>query len=85
MSCLNASSRFIPMPRQIDVWAVSNLTFVMLSFTQLQSQTELPSIVLVLYSLLYGTLKRVNADATSVVCKLCKVVSEALYAIPNSV
>ena len=73
------------MPRQIDVWAVSNLTFVMLIFTQLHSQTELPSIVLALYSLLYGTLKRVNADATSVVCKLRKDVSEALYAIPNSV
>ena len=73
------------MPRQIYVWAVSNLTFVLLSFTQLHSQTELPSIVLTLYSLLYGTLKRVNADATSVVYKLRKDVSEALYAIPNSV
>ena len=73
------------MPKQIDVWSVSNLTFVMLSFTQLHSQTEVPSIVSALCSLLYGTLKRVNGDATSVVCKLRKDVSEAVYAISNAV
>ena len=41
--------------------------------------------MLALYSLSYGTIKRVNGDATSgAVSRLHKDVSEALYAIPNS-
>ena len=82
MSCLNVSSSFPPMPRQIDVWIVSNLTFVLLSFKLLHSTTEVPFIVLAIYSLRSGTLKRVNGDATRAVCRLRKDVSEALYAIP---
>ena len=39
--------------------------------------------MLALYSLRYVTLKRVNGDATSAVCRLLKYVSEALHAIPN--
>ena len=70
------------MPRQIDVWRVSNLTFVLLSFKLLHSTTEVPFIVLAIYSLRSGTLKRVNGDATRAVCRLRKDVSEALYAIP---
>ena len=81
MSCLNVSSSFPPMPRQIDVWTVSNLTFVLLSFKLLHSTTEVPFIVLAIYSLRSGTLKRVNGDATRDVCRLRKDVSEALYAI----
>ena len=69
------------MSRQIEVWAVYNLTFVLLSFTLLHSTTEVPFIVLALYSLRSGTLKRVNGDAT---CAVCKVVPQALYAIPNA-
>ena len=82
MSCLKVSSSFPPMPRQIDVWTVSNLTFVLLSFKLLHSTTEVPFIVLAIYSLRSGTLKRVNGDATRAVCRLRKDVSEALYAIP---
>ena len=82
MSCLNVSSSFPPMPRQIDVWTVSNLTFVLLSFKLRHSTTEVPFIVLAIYSLRSGTLKRVNGDATMAVCRLRKDVSEALYAIP---
>ena len=82
MSCLKVSSSFPPMPRQIDVWRVSNLTFVLLSFKLLHSTTEVPFIVLAIYSLRSGTLKRVNGDATRAVCRLRKDVSEALYAIP---
>ena len=79
MSYLKVSSSVPPMPRQIEVWAVSNLTFVLLSFALPHSTTEVPYILLALYSLRSGTLKRVNDDATSAVCK---DVSEALYAIP---
>ena len=82
MSCLKVSSSFPPMPRQIDVWTVSNLTFVLLSFKLLHSTTEVPFIVLAIYSLRSGTLKRVNGDPTRAVCRLRKDVSEALYAIP---
>ena len=69
-SCLNVSSSFPPMSRQIEVWAVSNLTFVLLSFTLLHSTTEVPFIVLAIYSLQSGTLKRVSGDATRV-CAGC--------------
>ena len=82
MSCLNVSSSFPPMPRQIGVWTVSNLTFVLLSFKLLHSTTDVPFIVLAIYSLRSGTLKRVTGDATTAVCRLRKDVSEALYAIP---
>ena len=82
MSCLNVSSSFPPMPGQIDVWTVSNLTFVLLSFKLLHSTTEVPFIVLAICSLRSGTLKRVNGYATWAVCRLRKDVSEALYAIP---
>ena len=82
MSCLKVSSSFPPMPRQIDVWTVSNLTFVLLSFTLLHSTTEVPFIVLAIYSLRSGTLKRVNGYATRAVCRLRIDVSEELYAIP---
>ena len=82
MSCLKVSSSFPPMPRQIDVWTVSNLTFVLLSFKLLHSTTEVPFIVLAIYSLRSGTLKRVNGDTTRAVCRLRKDVSEAFYAIP---
>ena len=82
MSCLKVSSSFPPMPRQIDVWTVSNLAFVLLSFKLLHSTTEVPFIVLAVYSLRSGTVKRVNGDATRAVCRLRKDVSEALYAIP---
>ena len=82
MSCLHFSSSFPPMHRQIDVWTVSNLTFVLLSFKLLHSTTEVPFIVLAIYSLRSGTLKRVNGYATRDVCRLRKDVSEALYAIP---
>jgi len=83
MSCFNVSSSFPPMPRQIEVWAVSNLTFVLQSFTLLHSTTEISFIVLAIYSLRSGTLKRVNGDATRAVSRLLKDVSEALYAIPS--
>ena len=69
------------MPRQIDVWTVSNFTFVLLSFKLLHSTTEVPFTVLAIYSLRSGTLKRVNGDATRAVCSLRIDVSEALYAI----
>jgi hypothetical protein len=81
---VNVSSSFPPMRMQIEVWAVSNLTFVVLSFTILNLVTEIPFKVLALCSLRYGTLKRGNGDATSAVCRLRKDVSDALYAIPNS-
>ena len=82
MSCLKVSSSFPPIPRQIDVWTVSNFTFVLLSFKLLHSTTEVPFTVLAIYSLRSGTLKRVNGDATRAVCRLRIDVSEALYAIP---
>ena len=58
------------MSRQIEVWVVSNLTFALLSFTLLHSTTEVPFIVLAIYSLQSGTLKRVSGDATRV-CAGC--------------
>ena len=51
------------MRMQIEVWAVSNLKFVLLSFTILNLTIEVPFIVLVLYSLPYGTLKHGNGEA----------------------
>ena len=71
------------MPRQIEVWPVSNLTFELLSLILLHSTTEVPFIVLAIYSLRSVTLKRVNGDATMAVCRLRKGVSESLYAIPS--
>ena len=71
------------MARLIEVWTVSNLTFVLLNFKLLHSTTEVPFIVLAIYSLRSGTLKRVNGDARRAVCRLRKDVSEALYAIPS--
>jgi len=71
------------MPKQIEVWAISNLTFVLQSFTLLHSTAEMSFIVLAMYSLRSGTQKRVNGDATRAVCRLLKDVSEALYAIPS--
>ena len=68
---------------KIEVWPVSNLTFVLLSFKLVNSTTEVPFIVLAIYSLRSGTLKRVNGDATRTVCRLRKDVSEALFAIPS--
>ena len=56
-SCLKVSSSFPPIPRQVEIWAVSNLKFVLLSYTQLHSTTEVPFIVLAIYSLRSGTLK----------------------------
>ena len=79
---VNVSS-FPPVPLQIEVWAVSNLTFVLLSFAILHSTTEVPFIVLVLYFRRSDTLKRVNGDATSAVCRLGKYVSVALQATAN--
>jgi len=84
MSCLKVSSSFPPMPWPIEVWPVSNLTLVLLSYTLLHSMTEVLFIVLAIYSLRSGTLKRVNGDATRAVCRLCKDVSEkSFYAIPS--
>ena len=68
MSCLKVSSSFPPMPRPIYVWAVFNLTFVLLSYTLLHSTTEVPLIVLAIYSLRSGTLKGVNGDGMSAGC-----------------
>ena len=79
---VNVSS-FPPVPLQIEVWAVSNLTFVLLSFATLHSTTEVPFIVLVLYFRRSDTLKRVNGDATSVACRLGKYVSVTLHATAN--
>ena len=53
------------MRMQIEVWAVSNLTVVLLSFTILNVTTEVLLTVLALYSLRHGTLKHYNGDATS--------------------
>ena len=58
------------MSRQIEVLAVSNLTFVLLSFKLLHSTTEVPIIVMAIYSLQSVTLKRVTGDATRV-CAGC--------------
>ena len=71
------------MPRQIEFWAVSNLTVVLLGYTQLHSTTKVPFILLAIYSMRSGTLKRVDGDATMAICRLLKDVSEALYAIPG--
>ena len=60
---VNVSSSFPPMRMQIEVWAVSNLTFVLLSFTILNLTIEVPLKVLALYSLRYGTLKNGNGEA----------------------
>ena len=79
---VNVSS-FPPVPLQIEVWGVSNLTFVVLNFAILHLTTELPFIVLALYFRRSETIKRVNGDATSAVCRQGKYVSEALHAIPN--
>ena len=76
-SCLKVSSSFPPTPRQIEIWAVSILTFVLLSYTQVHSTTKVPFIVLAIYSLRSGNLKRVNGDATRAVRRLLKDVSEA--------
>ena len=75
---VNVSS-FPPVPLQIEVWAVSNLSFVLLSFAILHSTTEVPFIILVLYFRRSDTLKRVNGDATSAVCRLGKCVSLKHY------
>ena len=58
------------MSRHIEIWAVSNLTFVLLSITLLHSTTEVPFIVMAIYSLQSETLKRVSGDATRV-CSGC--------------
>ena len=72
------------MPMQIEVWAVSNLTFVLLSFAIIYTLNARSSVqMLAFYSCRYVTLKRVNGDATSAVYRLRKYVSEALHAIPN--
>ena len=63
MSCQCFPQAFPPMRMQIDVWAVSNLTFVLLSFTILNLTTKVPFKVLALYSLRYGTLKHGNGEA----------------------
>ena len=60
---VDVSSSFPPMRIQIEVWAVSNLTFVLLSFTILNLATEVPFKMLALYSLRYGTLKHDNGEA----------------------
>ena len=75
---------FPSMPMQIEVWAVSNLTFVLLRFAIIYTLNARSSVqTLALYSRRSVTLKRVNGDATSAVCRLRKYVSEALHAIPN--
>ena len=51
------------MRMQIEVRAVSNLTFVLLSFTILNLTIEVPFKVSALYSLRYGTLKHGNSEA----------------------
>ena len=58
------------MDMQIDVWAVSNLTVVLLSNAILNITTEVMLKVLAFYSLRHGTLRRRNGDATSAVCRL---------------
>ena len=68
--CRMQTNSFPRMSRQIEVWAASNLTLVLLSFTLLHSTTEVPFIVLAIYSMQSGTLKRVSDDATRV-CAGC--------------
>ena len=58
------------MDMQIDVWAVSNLTVVLLSNAILNITTEVMLKVLAFYSRRHGTLRRGNGDATSAVCTL---------------
>ena len=58
------------MHMQIHVWAVSNLTVILLSYAILNLTREVQLKVLAFYSLRYGTIKRGNGDATSAVCKL---------------
>ena len=73
-------------PTQIAVWAVPSLTFVLLSLAIIYSLNDRSSVwMLALYSRRSVTLKRVNGDATSAVCRLriYIYISEALYAIPN--
>ena len=70
MSYLKIPSSFPPMPRQIEVSAVFNLTFVLLNYTLLHPKTEVPFIVFSIYSLRSGTLKHVNGDADRAVCRL---------------
>ena len=48
------------MPMQIELWPVYNLAIVLVSFTILHLTTEIPFKMLALYSLRYGTLKRVT-------------------------
>ena len=66
-----------PVLMQIEVWAVSNLTFVLLSFAIQHTPNDSSSVQSV------GTLKHINGDDTTAVCRLRKFVSEALHAIPN--
>ena len=57
-------------PMQIEVWAVSNLTFVLLSFAIIYTLNDRSSVwMLALYSRRSVTLKRVNGDATRAVCR----------------
>ena len=79
---VNVSS-FPHVPLQIEVWAVFNLSFVLLSFAIIHSTTVVPFIVLVLYFRRCDTLKRVNGDAKSGVCRLGKYVSVPLHATAN--
>ena len=72
LRCVVDVSSFPPTRVQIEVWAVSNVTFILLSFTILNSTTEFQFKVLALYSLRYGTLQRVYGVATSAVCRLRK-------------
>ena len=67
---INVSSSFPPLHMQIEVWAVSNLTVVLLSFTILNLTTEVQLKVFALYSLRYGTLKREMATPR-VLCAGC--------------
>jgi len=59
------------MSRPIEVWAVSNITLVLLSYTLLHSTTEVPLIVLAIYSLRSGILKRVNGETMRAVYAGC--------------
>ena len=80
---INVASSSPPMHMQIDVWPVSNLTVILLSYAILNLTREVQMKVLAFYSLRYGTIKRGNGDATSAVCRLRSDVSEVLYAIPT--
>ena len=74
------------MPMQIEVWAVYNLTFVLLSFAIIYTLNARSSVqMLAFYSCRSVTLKRVNGHTTSALCTLRKYVSEALHTIPNCI